>query len=107
MKQSFYSPLYLLHLEGQQGEPRNSKMATGWKRGFHEKRHRQMKDFMPNKKQAGVLGGGKSMGKKRRSLDEVVSPCYHIWTWVDRGSSSSSSVLWLKLFVLCLELLVP
>lgn len=68
-------------------------MATGWKGGFHEKRHRQMKDFMPNKGQAGVLGEGKSMGKKRRSLDEVVLPCHHIWTCVDGGSSSSFSVL--------------
>ena len=46
------------------------------------------------------------MGKKRRNLSEVVSPCHYIWVWVESGSSSSF-FLSLRLIVLCLELVVP
>lgn len=104
MKQSFYTPLYLFHLEGQQGDLRRAldwkkKIATEWERGFHEKGHRLMRGFMPGEERVGVFWEGESMGKKRRSLTEMVSTCHHLWNWADRGSSSSS--------LLCLEAVVP
>ena len=83
MRQSFYSYMYFLHIEGQWGDPRRAldwskKMTTEWKGVFHEKEYRIMNDFIPNKECLGVLGEGESMGTKRRSLDEVVSPCHHL-----------------------------
>lgn len=76
------------------------------KEGFKRKAW-LMRGFMPSKERAGVLGEGESMGKKTRSLGEVVSPGHHIWTCVDKGSSSLSSLLYWRLIVLCLGLIVP
>lgn len=49
------------------------------------------KEFVPGEQRLRFLGEGE-INEEKSSLGGVVLPCYHLWTWVYRESSSFSSL---------------
>lgn len=54
------------------------------------------KEFVPGEQRLRFLGEGE-INEEKSSLGGVVLPCHHLWTWVYRESSSSSSLRNLRL----------